>query len=51
MGFNQVGISVYFGGESRSVGEALQAFIDDKLPEFRQEHTCGGGGGQPVVHG
>ena len=47
MGFNQVGIAVYFGGEASSVGEALQAFIDDKLPEFRQEHTCGGGGGQP----
>ena len=50
MGFNQVGISVYFGGESRSVGEALQAFIEEKLPEFRQEHTCGGGGGQPRAH-
>jgi predicted Fe-Mo cluster-binding NifX family protein len=51
MGFNQVGISVYFGGEAQSVGEALQAFIEGKLPEFRQEHTCGGGGGQPMVHG
>jgi predicted Fe-Mo cluster-binding NifX family protein len=51
MGFNQVGISVYFGGDSRSVGEAVQAFIEDKLPEFRQEHTCGGGGGQPAAHG
>jgi predicted Fe-Mo cluster-binding NifX family protein len=47
MGFNQVGISVYFGGEARSVSEALTAFIEDKLPEFRQEHTCGGGGGMP----
>ena len=45
MGFNQVGISVYFGGETRTVGEALSAFIQNKLPEFRQEHTCGGGGG------
>lgn len=44
MGFNQVGIAVYFGGEAGSVGEAVQAFIDNKLPEFRQEHTCGGGG-------
>ena len=50
MGFNQVGISVYFGGEARSVGEAVQAFIDERLPEFRQEHTCGGGAGgaQPI---
>ena len=45
MGFNQVGISVYFGGDTTSVGEAVNAFIEDKLPEFRQEHTCGGGGG------
>ena len=51
MGFNQVGISVYFGGQTRSVGEAVQAFIEDKLPEFRQEHTCGGGGAQPTAHG
>ncbi len=52
MGFNQVGISVYFGGEARSVGEALNAFIEDKLPEFRQKHTCGGGGGMPqATHG
>jgi predicted Fe-Mo cluster-binding NifX family protein len=47
MGFNQVGINVYFGGEARRVGDALNAFIEDKLPEFRQEHTCGGGGGMP----
>jgi predicted Fe-Mo cluster-binding NifX family protein len=47
MGFNQVGINVYFGGEARRVGEALNAFIEDKLPEFRQEHTCGVGGGMP----
>ena len=52
MGFNQVGISVYFGGEAQSVNEALNAFIEDKLPEFRQEHTCGGGGGMPqTMHG
>jgi len=51
MGFNQVGISVYFGGDARNVGEALQAFIDNKLPEFKQEHTCGGGGDHPMVHG
>ncbi len=52
MGFNQVGISVYFGGEAQTVSEALKAFIEDKLPEFRQEHTCGGGGGMPqTMHG
>jgi predicted Fe-Mo cluster-binding NifX family protein len=43
MGFNQVGIEVYHGGESRSVGEALTALAEGRLPRFGQEHTCGGG--------
>lgn len=43
MGFNQVGIQVYFGGDFRTVGDAVQALIDGKLPQFSQEHTCGGG--------
>lgn len=46
MGFNQVGIEVYFGGESRTVGEAVNAMLSDQLPQFSQQHTCGGGGGQ-----
>lgn len=45
MGFNQVGISVYFGGDASSVGDAVARFIRGELPEFSQEHTCGGGGG------
>jgi predicted Fe-Mo cluster-binding NifX family protein len=45
MGFNQVGIAVYFGGESRTVGEAVTGLIEGKLPQFSQQHTCGGGGG------
>jgi predicted Fe-Mo cluster-binding NifX family protein len=45
MGFNQVGIEVYFGGEFQTVGDAVKAFIDGQLPQFSQEHTCGGGGG------
>jgi predicted Fe-Mo cluster-binding NifX family protein len=45
MGFNQVGIQVFFGGGAQTVGEAVQAMLAGKLPEFRQEHTCGGGGG------
>lgn len=45
MGFNQVGIEVYYGGGARTVGEAVQAAIEGKLMQFRQEHTCGGGGG------
>jgi len=46
MGFNQVGIEVYFGGENHTVGEAVNALIAGNLPQFSQEHTCGGGGGQ-----
>jgi len=46
MGFNQVGIDVYFGGESRTVGEAVAALLEGQLPLFGQQHTCGGGGGQ-----
>ncbi len=49
MGFNQVGIAVYFGGEARRVGEALNAFIENRLPAFQQEHTCGGGGAGPQM--
>jgi predicted Fe-Mo cluster-binding NifX family protein len=45
MGFNQVGIQVFFGGGAQTVGEAVQAMLAGKLPEFKQEHTCGGGGG------
>jgi predicted Fe-Mo cluster-binding NifX family protein len=44
MGFNQVGIEVYYGGNVATVGEAVQSIIDGKLMQFRQEHTCGGGG-------
>ncbi len=51
MGFNQVGIAVYYGGQSRRVDQAVNAFIKDELPEFRQEHTCGGSGSQPMLQG
>lgn len=43
MGFNQVGIEVYFGNNAPTVGHAVTAFIEGALPRFRQEHTCGGG--------
>jgi predicted Fe-Mo cluster-binding NifX family protein len=45
MGFNQVGIDVYYGGTAKTVGDAVQAAIDGKLMQFQKEHTCGGGGG------
>ena len=43
MGFKQVGIDVYHGGNAPSVGMAIQAFLQGALPMFSQENTCGGG--------
>jgi predicted Fe-Mo cluster-binding NifX family protein len=45
MGFNQAGIGVYFGDSSQTVGDAVQAMLEGKLSEFKQEQTCGGCGG------
>ena len=42
MGFNQMGITVFFGNGAKTVGDAVQALLEGKLPEFKQEHTCGG---------
>lgn len=44
MGFNQVGIDVFFGGSAQSVGDAVSSFLEGKLPRFTAENTCGGGG-------
>jgi predicted Fe-Mo cluster-binding NifX family protein len=46
MGFNQMGISVFYGGQAASVGQAVEALAQGQLSMFGQEHTCGGGGGQ-----
>lgn len=46
MGFNQVGIEVYHNAGLGLVGQAVSAFAEDKLPQFGQEMTCGGGGGR-----
>ncbi|MEG1609872.1 MAG: NifB/NifX family molybdenum-iron cluster-binding protein [Bilophila sp.] len=43
MGFQQVGIETLFAGNFATVGEAVQAFLDGKLPPFSTEFTCGGG--------
>ena len=43
MGFNQMGISVYFAGNQPTVGMAVQAFCQGKLRDFTPEHTSGGG--------
>ncbi|WP_045217277.1 NifB/NifX family molybdenum-iron cluster-binding protein [Desulfonatronovibrio magnus] len=46
MGFNQVGIDVFFGGDSRKVEDAVNAFMSGTLVKFTAEYTCGGGQGQ-----
>jgi predicted Fe-Mo cluster-binding NifX family protein len=43
MGFNQVGIEVYYGGNTQTVREAIDALVKGELPVFSQENTCGGG--------
>ena len=44
MGFNQVGIDVYFGRDAHTVRHAVEAMLAGELSQFKQEHTCGGGG-------
>ena len=43
MGFAQVGIDVFQGGGSRTVGEAVASLLAGKLPQFGRQHACGGG--------
>jgi len=43
MGFNQVGIQVFHGGDAASVQEAVAAFLGGSLAPFSLNHTCGGG--------
>jgi predicted Fe-Mo cluster-binding NifX family protein len=44
MGFNQVGIEVYHGGNAKNVREAVHAMLTGQLSVFTQQFTCGGGG-------
>lgn len=43
MGFAQMGIAVYYGGQAESVAQAVEAFIAGRLQRFSTENTCGGG--------
>jgi predicted Fe-Mo cluster-binding NifX family protein len=43
MGFNQVGIDVFYGAGVPSVGTAVDALLKGALVRFTQEYTCGGG--------
>jgi len=42
MGFKQMGIDVFHGGDSESVAQAVQALIAGKLMRFSTDFTCGG---------
>jgi predicted Fe-Mo cluster-binding NifX family protein len=42
MGFNQVGIDVFYGAGAPNVGAAVDAFLQGKLVKFSQQHTCSG---------
>ena len=43
MGFQQVGVQVFFAGNHLTVGSAVNAFIAGQLQPFSMEFTCGGG--------
>ncbi len=43
MGFNQMGIQVFFGAGAPSVGAAVTAFLEGRLQPFTASNTCGGG--------
>jgi predicted Fe-Mo cluster-binding NifX family protein len=43
MGFNQAGIEVLHSGGARTVGEAVNLLLNNSLPRFTQNLTCGGG--------
>jgi predicted Fe-Mo cluster-binding NifX family protein len=43
MGFQQVGITVYHGGEAQNVGEVVKDLLAGKLMPFSLNQTCGGG--------
>lgn len=46
MGFNQVGIDVYYDGERREIRPVVEDMIQEKLPIIAENQVCGGGGGQ-----
>jgi predicted Fe-Mo cluster-binding NifX family protein len=43
VGFAQMGIEVFQGGESKTVKEAVDSLLEGRLAPFGQEHACGGG--------
>lgn len=44
MGFNQVGIEVYYDGERRDIRPVVEDMVAGKLPMIAEDQVCGGGG-------
>ncbi len=44
MGFQQMGIEVYFGPEGETVGNVVDHFVQGKLRLIANNQVCGGGG-------
>lgn len=44
MGFQQVGIDVYYDGERRDIRPVVEDMIAEKLTIIAQDQVCGGGG-------
>ena len=44
-GFNQAGIEVYLASGNPTVGQSVQALMDNRLPLFSLDSVCGGCGG------
>jgi predicted Fe-Mo cluster-binding NifX family protein len=51
MGFQQVGIVVYFREQAQTVSEAVTLFATGQTRQFGPAQTCGGGGGHGGGHG
>ena len=43
MGFQQVGIEVYYAGGHVTVGQAVHAWLEGTLQPFSRDNTCKGG--------
>ncbi len=44
MGFQQMGIDVYFGPEGETVSAVVDRLLDNKLELIAEHQVCGGGG-------
>ena len=42
VGFNDVGIDVYFENQTPAVGDVIAMLLADGLPKMEPQHACGG---------